>query len=344
MDILRFYAHRLYSSFRGEFLVLPSKMILLVLVISFLCLPLITQNPYYLRIFIFANIFCIYAASWDLLAGFAGQLSLGHGAFFGIGAYAAALLNVSQGLPPWVSIPIGAVIAALAGLVLGLPALRLKGLYLALVTLTFPIILEGLVYAFPGFTGGEMGLSSVEALSTSPLINYYVSLLLMVCLGLAMWKFCDSNTGLLFHALREDEVAARASGINTTKYKLLAFCLSAFFAGISGGLYAHTLRIAGPSMFSLMTTFQPVIWTIFGGIGTIYGPIIGVYMLYPLMQIPAIIEFKTIIFALLIIVFLLFMPQGVATKMRDIIEKECPRCKVRNMATRKYCRVCEAAL
>lgn len=160
-----------------------------------------------------------------------------------------------------------------------------------------------------------------------------------------MWKITDSKTGIIFHAIREDEVAARASGINTTRYKLLAFCLSGLFAGIAGGLYVHFIRIAGPSTLELMLSFQAIIWAIFGGIATIYGPIAGVFILYPLMEFLRVMpEIRMLLFAIIVMLVLLFMPEGLTTWVRDRIEKECPRCKVRNIATRKSCRVCEAAL
>jgi len=160
-----------------------------------------------------------------------------------------------------------------------------------------------------------------------------------------MWKISDSKTGIIFHAIREDEVTARASGINTTKYKLLAFCLSGFFAGIAGGLYAHFMRQAGPSTLELLLSFQAIIWTIFGGIATIYGPIAGAFILVLLMEFLTVApEIRMLLFAGIVVLVLLFMPEGVTTWIRDKVEKICPRCKLRNVATRKTCRVCSADL
>jgi branched-chain amino acid transport system permease protein len=160
-----------------------------------------------------------------------------------------------------------------------------------------------------------------------------------------MWKITDSNTGLIFHAIREDELAVKTAGINTTRYKLLAFCLSGFFAGISGGLYAHFMRIAGPANLEITMSFTVVIWAIFGGVVTIYGPIGAVFILFPLLEFfrfwP---EFRMLMFALVILLILLYMPDGLLPWVRDKIETECPRCKIRNVATRKTCRVCTAQL
>jgi branched-chain amino acid transport system permease protein len=345
MGLVGFHLKRLYTIFKGEVLVLPSRIVVLLFFLVLLFLPVVTQDPYLLRILVLTSIFAIFAASWDLLSGFTGQMNFGHALFFGVGAYTAALLNLHSHIPPWGSIPLGALAAVLAGLIIGIPCLRLKGTYLALTTLAFPIILLGIVYAIPGITGGELGVSGLERLTGSRLGDYYLTTVLMIGLCTIMWKITDSNTGIIFHAIREDEVAVRASGINTTRYKLLAFSLSGFFAGISGGLYAHFMRIAGPSNLEVSMSFTVVIWAIFGGIVTIYGPVGAVFILFPLLEFlrfwP---EYRMLMFAVVILLILLYMPGGLFPWLRDKIEKECPRCKIRNVATRKTCRICTADL
>jgi branched-chain amino acid transport system permease protein len=272
-------------------------------------------------------------------------MNFGHALFFGVGAYVAALLNLHMHIPPWGTIPLGALGAVLAGLIIGIPCLRLRGTYLALTTLAFPIILLGLLFAFPGFTGGELGISGISRLAQSRVASYYITVVLMLVLSTIMWKITDSNTGIIFHAIREDELAVRAAGINTTRYKLLAFCLSGFFAGISGGLYAHFMRIAGPSTLEVSMSFQVVIWAIFGGIVTIYGPVGGVFILFPFLEfIRFWQEYRILVFACVVLLILLYMPDGLFPWVRDKIEKECPRCKIRNIATRNTCRVCTAPL
>ena len=346
ISIISGYIGRAYKEFRGEILVLPSRTVALAFCLLLFLIPLfITSNPYDLRILILASIFAIFAASWDLLSGFTGQMNFGHALFFGVAAYTSALVNLHTGLPIWLTIPLGALAAVLAGLVVGIPCLRLRGPYLALATLAFPLILTGIIFVFPDITGGELGVSGIDRLAGSRVTDYYIAITLMISLGFIMWKITDSKTGLLFHAIREDEVAARASGINTTKYKLLAFCLSGLFAGIAGGLYVHFMRIAGPSTLELMLSFQAIIWAIFGGIATIYGPIAGVFIIYPLLEFADFLpEWRMLFFAIMVMLALLFMPEGITTWVRDKIEKECPRCKLRNIATRKSCRVCRADL
>ena len=345
MDLIRYYIRKFFKLIKTEVFVLPSRMIVLLFFLTLLALPLITDDPYMLRILILTSIFAIFAASWDLLSGFTGQMNFGHALFFGVGAYGAALLNLHLHLPPWGSIPLGALAAVLAGLIIGIPCLRLRGTYLALTTLSFPIILMGIVFAIPEVTGGELGISGIDRLVRSRVGQYYIAVSVMVVLVTVMWKITDSNMGIIFHAIREDEVAVRASGINTTRYKLMAFCLSGFFAGMSGGLYAHFMRIAGPSTLEVSMSFQVVIWAVFGGVVTIWGPVGAVFILFPLLEFfrfwP---EFRMLLFAIVILLILLFMPQGLLPWIRDKIENECPRCKIRNVATRKNCRICDAAM
>jgi branched-chain amino acid transport system permease protein len=345
MGLLRYFLRKLITVLKNEVFVLPSRVIAALFFLFLLLLPVFTKDPYVLRIFILASIFAILAASWDLLSGFTGQMNFGHALFFGVGAYGAALLNLRMNIPPWGTIPLGALGAVLAGLIIGIPCLRLRGTYLTLTTLAFPIVLLGLVFAFPSFTGGELGISGIARLTRSRITDYYTVVVLMLGLCTIMWKITDSHTGIIFHAIREDEVAVRAAGINTTRYKLLAFCLSSFFAGISGGLYAHFMRIAGPSTLEVSMSFIVVIWAIFGGVVTIYGPVGAVFLLFPLLEFfrfwP---EYRTLMFAAVVLLILLYMPEGLLPWVRDKIETECPRCKIRNMATRKACRICTAPL
>lgn len=329
----------------AELVVLPTRVIGLALAAGLVVLPLVTSDPYVLRVFTLASILAIFGASWDLLTGFAGQVNLGHALFFGVAAYTSGLLNVRLGLHPWLTVPLGALAAVVVGLVVGIPCLRLRGPYLALATLTFPIILASLIFAFPDQTGGELGISGLTRLAATRVREYYLSLAAMFLLVFAMWKITDAKTGLLFHAIREDEIAARVAGINTTRYKLLAFSLSGLFAGLAGAMYAHFMRIAGPSLLSPYFSFQPIIWTIFGGMATIYGPVVGVFVLYPVLEILRVVpEVRMLGFGIMVVALLRFMPQGVVPWVRERLEQECPRCKAKNAFTRRACRICTASL
>jgi len=318
--------------------------------IILLIIPAFIRDPYIIRVITFTNIFVIFAVSWDFLCGYTGQISLGHAAFLGISAYTAAILNTRLGLEPLATIPIGALTCVLAGLIIGLPSLRLRGPYFALATLAFPIILQGIVWITPDFSGGEMGIPGVSALTKSRISSYYVVLAINAISLIIMWKLTDAKSslvrmGVIFHAIREDEIGARAIGINTTKYKLMAFSISGFFAGIAGGLLTHTVKIAGPSLLSFWNSILPVIWTVFGGMITMYGPAIGVYILYPVMEVLRFIpEYRILIFGMIAVLVLIFMPEGIAVWIRDKMELECPRCKLSNVWWRNECRACNAKL
>jgi branched-chain amino acid transport system permease protein len=219
--------------------------------------------------------------------------------------------------------------------------------------MSFPLILVGIIMSFQSFSGGSYGIWGLPPIADSRLAQYYIILIVMTVSVLIMWKLTDARsryirTGLIFHAIREDEITARASGINTIRYKILAFAIGGFFGGIAGAMYAHVLSVAAPPLLALTMSFQVIIWTIFGGMVSIYGPVIGVYSLFLLMDFlrgfPAIGQHRFLILAVIVIVMLLFMPEGVAVWMRDKIERECPRCKVTNVAWRKECRACSAPL
>ncbi|RDI94989.1 branched-chain amino acid ABC transporter permease [Meiothermus sp. QL-1] len=326
---------------RHEVLALPGRTAALLFVLFLLLFPLFSQDPYLLRVLTLTALFALYAASWDLLSGYTGQVSLGHAFFFGLAGYASAILGRELGLPPALTIPLGALLATLAGVLVGLPSLRLRGPYLSLVTLAFPIMATGLIFLFPRFTGGELGLSGLPRLGQSRLEEYYLVVGIFLLSVLFLWKLAGSRVGLFFHAIREDEVAVRMVGVNTVRYKLLAFAVSAFFAGLAGGLHAHYLRVAGPDSLSLFNSIQPVIWSVFGGIATIYGPVAGTFLLFPFLEALRVAEeLRMLAFALLILLVMRFLPQGVVRGALERLEEECPRCKVKNAFTRKACRAC----
>lgn len=347
---MRYFIWRLYKSFEGEVLAIPGRSIGFLGILLLLLVGIFISDSYLIKILTFASIFALFAASWDLLF-FTGQLNLGHGAFFGVGAYASAIFSSRLGLPIALTIPLGALVGALLGVIVAIPALRLRGPYLAIVTLAVPIIFKGVVFVFPDLTGGELGLFGLTAISDSERFIYYFCLFIMLFSAFIMWKLVDTGsrsirTGIIFCAIREDEISARDSGINTIKYKILAFGLAGFFGGIAGGLYAHTMVVVGPSTLDFMFSIYPLIWTIFGGAATIYGPIIGAYVLYLLSSQLLIIvpEIRMTLFTAIIIGMILFMPEGISRWVSDKIEIICPRCKIVNTATRKSCRVCDAPL
>jgi branched-chain amino acid transport system permease protein len=343
-----YWLRRAWAELRNEVFVLPSRTLVLIWVLALLLLPVVYGDPYVMRILTMTCIFAIFAASWDLLAGYTGQVNFGHALFFGAGAYTSALLSLKLGLSPWATIWAGAAVALLAGFLVGYLCLRLRGSYLSLATLAFPLIALGLLFAFPDFSGGELGISGLRRLALTPTGNYYVAALSMLIIVFALWALADSKFGIVLHAIRDDEVAARASGINTLRYKMMVFAVAGAAAGFAGALFAHYLRVAGPSTLEVALSFQVVIWGIFGGLATVYGPVAAVFILYPLTEwlgsFRAFGELRLLIFAVIVLVVLLFMPRGLTPWVRDKIETQCPRCKQRNGFWRSVCRLCGVAL
>ena len=188
----------------------------------------------------------------------------------------------------------------------------------------------------------------MQPLATSRIGNYYIAAVAMLALVFGIWAFADSRFGLVLHAIRDDELAARASGIDTTRYKMAVFGISAAVAGLTGAFYAHFMRGAGPSTLETALSFQAVIWGVFGGLATIYGPVTAVFVLYPLTEwlgsFHAFGELRLLIFAIVVLLVLLFMPRGLTPWVRDRIETRCPRCKQQNPVWREICRVCSAPL
>jgi branched-chain amino acid transport system permease protein len=343
-----YLARRAWAELRNEVLVLPSRTAVLIWVLGLLVLPLVYGDAYVLRILTMTCIFAIFAASWDLLAGYTGQVNFGHALFFGAGAYATGLMSLKLGVTPWATIWAGAAVAALFGFAAGYLCLRLRGSYLSLATLAFPLIVLGLLFAMPDFSGGELGISGLRRLAVTPMANYYLAAISMLVIVFGLWCLADSKFGIVLHAIRDDEVAARASGINTPRYKLAVFSISAAAAGFAGALLAHYLRVAGPSALEVALSFQVVIWGVFGGLATIYGPVAAVFLLYPLTEwlgsFKMFGELRLLAFAVIVLLVLLFMPRGLAPWVRDKIEAQCPRCKQRNGAWKSVCRLCGAPL
>jgi branched-chain amino acid transport system permease protein len=347
---MRYYLWRFHKTLEGEIFAVPGRTIAFIGILFLFSLGFFDMSSYLTSILTFSSIFALLAASWDFLF-FSGQLNLGHGAFFGASAYTSAILSAKVGLHMWITVPMGAVTGVLIGIMVAIPALRLRGPYLAIVTLAVPVILQGIVFLFPDITGGELGLFGLPNLSDSPIFQYYFCLVVMLISVAVMYKLTDRRsrfvrTGMIFHAIREDEISARTTGINTVRYKILAFALSGFFAGIAGGLYAHTMTVVGPTTLEFIFSIYPLIWTIFGGPGTIYGPVIGAYLLYFLSSELLVIvpEIRMAIFTAIIIAMILFMPEGITRWIRDKLELRCPRCKVLNHWRRHSCRVCETPL
>jgi branched-chain amino acid transport system permease protein len=218
-------------------------------------------------------IFAIYASSWNLLAS-SGQGSLGHAAFLGIGGFASALFAIRLGLPPIIGLFLGSLLSAAIGLLIGLACVRLKAWFLAMVTFGFSIIIVTLISQFDAITGGIMGFPT-PLLVPRGLPFYYMTFAFAAISIFTMYLIMKSRLGLAFRAIHQNELEAKMIGINTGKYRLIAFVLSTFFAGMAGGLYAQSIRYIQVSIFDPYYSFLPLMMAVIGGLGTIQGPIIG---------------------------------------------------------------------
>ena len=251
----------------------------------------------------------ILAVSLNLSAGYMGQLPLGHAGFMSIGAYTSALFTMSMKLPPNVSLPIalilGFCVAAAFGVLIGLPALRLRGDYLAIVTLGFGEIIRVIILNLD-FTGGAYGLKGIPRHTTFTWIYIWVLITLFVINAII-----KSRHGRAIISIREDEIAAEAAGIPTTYYKVLAFAISAGFAGVAGGLYAHMMMILDPMKFGFMKSAETLVIVVLGGLGSNFGSAISATVLTILPEwLRDFNEYRMVIYSLLLVIVMIFKPSG----------------------------------
>jgi len=242
--------------------------------------------PGFVRICVFANYLAVFAMSWDILSGYTGYASFGHNFIIGIAAYGSAILSDRFGFPLYASMPIGIGVGLGAGMLFFLPGLRLRGNYFCLVTIALLIIAHHLVVAVrPDITGGTKGIIGLEAFVTGAIPHYYISLAIMAVAAIVLWRITKSDLGSIFHAIRMDEDIVSTAGLNTFKYKLIAFILSALVGSIGGVFYIHFLGAITPdTVFSIDFLLTIIIATLIGGQQSIIGPIIGAYFLTFLLE------------------------------------------------------------
>ncbi|MFW5918992.1 MAG: branched-chain amino acid ABC transporter permease [Halanaeroarchaeum sp.] len=230
-----------------------------------------------------ALFFGMFAMSWDVVSGYTGQISFGHSLFFAVGGYASALLNQGWNVPPAVAVLLATGLAVLAGLLIGVPALRLEGPYLSLVTLVAPLILLQIFIVYSDIFGGELGVSNPEPIVSvaggfraETVAFFYVALGLFVFILALLLAVTRSDAGSVFTAIREDEQAVAAAGLNPAKFKTFAFVLSAAVGGLAGAVFVHTVGSPSPSQLLVMTvSIEVIIAAIVGGMGTIVGAAVG---------------------------------------------------------------------
>ena len=270
-------------------------------------------NRYYALMMIPIGFNIILAVSLNFAAGFMGQLPLGHAGFMAIGAYVSALFTMSSGLPSVVAFPLsitlGAVVTGFFGVLIGIPALRLKGDYLAIITLGFGEIIRVIILNLP-FTGGAYGLKGIAKYTTVPWTLVWVFITIYV-----IYTLIKSRHGRAILSIREDEIAAEASSISTTFYKVAGFAVSAAFAGVAGGLYAHYLCILDPPSFGFMKSCEILVMVVLGGMGSIIGSVVSATVLTILPELlRGFSQYRMVIYSLLLVIVMIFRPSGLFGK------------------------------
>lgn len=293
---------------------------------AFLVFPLVVPSPYVLHIMILCFISAIYVGSWNILFGYMGVYCFGQQAFFGIGAYASALLVVKAGAPIFVAVVAGGLVAVLSSLVVALPTLRLKGAYVALVTLAFAEVVRIACSNWIEFTRGQLGLSVPPFFAGGDRrAAYYLSVAFFLVATAIFHRLAHSSFGAVAIAIRDSQEAAESLGVNVAKYKLLAFVVSSFFTGIAGTLYAHYIQILTPEVMALSNIVDVLVFGVFGGLGTVAGPVLGTFVLKFVAEYTRFLEeFRFVIYGLIIIFSIMFMPAGLVGKL-SALARRLPR-------------------
>lgn len=268
-------------------------------------------DAYYFRILILIGINIILALGLNLTTGVTGQLSMGHAGFMSIGAYTSAILTVHFAVPFFLALLAGACMAALFGFLLGLPTLRLEGDYLAMVTIGFAEIVRVFFLNFePG--GKAVGFSGIPQDT-----NFTLVWVLVIIVVYSNYKLLNSRTGRAMYAIRENEIAAESSGVNTTQIKVLAFTMGAFLGGLGGGLFAHYMFFIEPSNFGFMKSIELLNMVVLGGMGSIPGTILGTIILTIAPEMLRIVQdYRLLFYGALLVILMIFRPNGLLGDVR----------------------------
>ncbi len=281
--------------------------------------PFIISSQYLLRISIMVGIYMILASSLNIVNGFAGMFSLGHGAFFGIGAYTSALITINFGIPFWLAMPIAGIIAGFFGAFLGLATLRLRAIFLAFATLGFGEITRIIILNWMSLTRGPMGITGIPIPKilgftfASNIYYYYFVLVFLLLTILIIYRLYNSRIGRAFVAIREDEVAAKSMGVHVFGNKILAFTIACFIAGMAGSLYAHFARYISADQFGINESFSILTMVALGGTGSIAGPLLGAFTLVLMPEIfRFLVEYRMVLYGIILILVMVLKPEGIA--------------------------------
>lgn len=303
-----------------------------------LALPLVVQDRYLQHVLVLACIASLLAVSFNLLCGYAGLLNLGHASFFGVGAYASALASMHFGLSPWLTLPVGGLVAAALGVLLGIPSFRLRGPYLAIVTISFSEIIRMVAMNWVELTRGSLGLYDIAPLTpirvgglTVEFVSernvYYVALFFVVAAYLVVRRLLRSEFGITLESMREDESGAESIGIDTMQYKLTVFVLSAFLAGFAGALHAHYVRLISPEMMGLGETMTVLTMVLVGGLGTLAGPAVGAVVItfvsegLRFVKDLLDVDVRLVLYGAILMATILFMRKGIVGLLAPVFRR-----------------------
>jgi branched-chain amino acid transport system permease protein len=294
-----------------------------ILLLCFFLFPLLPIGAYQTHILILAAIFSVMTLSLNLITGYVGELSLGHAAFFGIGAFTSALLSLRGNLSFWLSLPAAGIMAGAFGLGIGYVTLRLRGAYFVIVTLAFAGIIELVDINWVSLTNGPMGLTDIPLpqifipglgliVLRSKLHFFYLSLVFLMLVMYICYRLVNSRIGRAWISIRENEALAQSVGVSAFRYALLAFVLGSVFTGMAGSIYAHYMSFIGPEVFGFSLTIEMLIMLITGGTGTISGPVIGALIFTALPEYLRVAQlYRLSIFGIILMLAVMFFPQGI---------------------------------
>jgi len=279
--------------------------------------PVVVTNLYHIQVMIFIGIYIILTLSLNLLNGYVGLLSIGHAAFYGIGAYASAKLVMEAGLPFPLAMPCAGVVAGIFGYLIAKPTLRLSGIYMTLATLGFNMICFLILQNWMSFTNGPLGIMDIPppnifGYKIETRVQYYYLIFFLVLLTVvSMHRLMTCRFGRALVSIRENELAAEAMGVHTTRYKIQAFVLAAFFAGIAGSYYAHFVKYVSPDSFYIYESFILLAMLAFGGQGNLIGPMVGAAVLIIIPELFRFLqEYRMLVYGGILIIMMLVRRQG----------------------------------
>ncbi|MDP2279791.1 MAG: branched-chain amino acid ABC transporter permease [Nitrospirota bacterium] len=293
------------------------KYLPLILLAIFSVLPLLGLSSYVMHILIFVIMWAVIGMAWNLLGGYCGQVSFGHAAFFGIGAYTSGILYSKLGVSAWWGMPLSLLVVTASSLVIGYIFLRLRGPFFALGTLAMGVILRVTAENLTAFTEGDLGIMIRERTWVEKIWYYYIILIIAVCTFYLIKKVVESKLGYYFVAIREDQDAAESLGINTTYYKTVALCLSAVITGLAGAFYTNYMGYIDPKVvFALHDiSIVAIMVVMVGGVATYWGPLVGSVIMVVLAEvirsIPKLGTAHHTLFGILLIVIIIFLPNGI---------------------------------